>query len=50
MPVNPEDITRMEESYVCSGCDKLVMEIEFKNNEKAEVGCHCEVGGEAGVS
>lgn len=50
MKVNPEDITHMEESHNCAGCDKLVVEIEFKNGEKAEVGCHCEVGGEAGVS
>jgi hypothetical protein len=46
-PMNPDDIHSMQESHTCARCENLVVEIEFKNGDKLENGCHCEVGGEA---
>lgn len=45
--MNPQDIEKMEESHICSGCDSLIVEVEFKGGEKEDLGCSCEVGGES---
>lgn len=45
---NPEEVLKIEESHKCGSCENLVMAVEFKNGDTAEIGCNCEVGGEAG--
>lgn len=44
---HPEEVVNMEESHNCSGCESLIIEVEFKSGEKEDIGCKCEVGGES---